>query len=161
LQIGISHLRTSRNQSNRKYRVLPIALATGESLPTLVRSSDWLPLRLATRWAVRRRRFECMSSTLDHAGLGSSLRVGGILAQQGSRRHARGFRDSDSTRARHVGHIHKTLSSQGSELSQIKLRPSVVFSVGQPIQQTKAAPFESRSRRSQKRGALLWRCFDL
>lgn len=51
---------------NRKYRVLPIFLSTGETLPTLVRKSNWIPVRVATRWAVRRRRFECMDSTLAH-----------------------------------------------------------------------------------------------
>lgn len=48
------------------FRVLPITLETGETLPTLVHASDWLPVRVATRWAVRRRRFECMDSTLAH-----------------------------------------------------------------------------------------------
>jgi integrase len=48
------------------YRVLPIVLDTGEVLPTLVRRRDWIPARVATRWAVRRRRFECMPSTLAH-----------------------------------------------------------------------------------------------
>jgi integrase len=51
---------------NRKYRVLPIVLGTGEALPTLVRTGNWIPVRVATRWAVRRRRFECMDSTLAH-----------------------------------------------------------------------------------------------
>jgi hypothetical protein len=49
---------------SRAFRVVAITLATGESLPTLVRSSDWMPVRVPTRWAVRRRRFECMDSTL-------------------------------------------------------------------------------------------------
>jgi hypothetical protein len=51
---------------NRKYRVLPIVLNTGETLPTLVRRSNWIPVRVATRWAVRRRRFECMGFRLAH-----------------------------------------------------------------------------------------------
>jgi integrase len=50
----------------RSHRVLPIAHSTGETLPTLVRRSDWIPARVATRWVVRRRRFECMPSTLGH-----------------------------------------------------------------------------------------------
>src|SRR6266704_1758134 len=49
-----------------KYRVLPVVLNTGEPVPVLVHDSDWLPVRVATRWVVRRRRFECMPSTLDH-----------------------------------------------------------------------------------------------
>src|SRR5437870_1275404 len=57
-------MRAALKRVNRKYRVLPITLSTGESLPTLVRESDWIPVRVATRWAVRRRRFECMDSTL-------------------------------------------------------------------------------------------------
>ena len=54
------------NRVKRDYRVLPVELGTGEVLPTLVRTTDWIPVRVATRWAVRRRRFECMPSTLDH-----------------------------------------------------------------------------------------------
>jgi len=59
---------------NRKYRVLPIVLNTGETLPTLVRRSNWIPVRVATGCAVRRRRFECMDSTLAH-----DLRALGLL----------------------------------------------------------------------------------
>jgi hypothetical protein len=51
---------------HRNNRVLPFVLSTGETLPTLVRNSDWIPARVATRWAVRRRRFECMPNTLAH-----------------------------------------------------------------------------------------------
>ena len=54
------------HRNNRKYRVLPFVLNTGETLPTLVRNSAWIPARVATRWAVRRRRFECMPNTLAH-----------------------------------------------------------------------------------------------
>jgi hypothetical protein len=54
------------NRAKRDYRVLPVELGTGEVLPTPVRTADWIPVRVATRWAVRRRRFECMPSTLDH-----------------------------------------------------------------------------------------------
>jgi hypothetical protein len=50
--------------ASRAFRVVAITLATGEALPTLVRSNDWMPVRVPTRWAVRRRRFECMDSTL-------------------------------------------------------------------------------------------------
>lgn len=59
---------------NSNYRILLVVLDTGEQLPTLVRSSDWIPVRVATRWAVRRRRFECMPSTLAH-----DLRALGVL----------------------------------------------------------------------------------
>ena len=62
----INEMNVSSNSGTGKYRVLPIVLGTGEALPTLVRKSDWIPVRVATRWAVRRRRFECMPSTLGH-----------------------------------------------------------------------------------------------
>ena len=45
---------------NSNYRVSRIVLGTAELLPTLVRKSDWILARVATRWAIRRRRFECM-----------------------------------------------------------------------------------------------------
>jgi integrase len=62
------------SDASPKYRVLPIVLETGETLPTLVCNSDWIPLRVPTRWAVRRRRFECMDSTLA-----ANLRALGLL----------------------------------------------------------------------------------
>ena len=62
------------------YRVLPIVLNTGETLPTLVRRGDWIPVRVVTRWAVRRRRFECMESTLAR-----DLRALGLLYEWGWR----------------------------------------------------------------------------
>src|SRR6516162_2441252 len=45
---------------NSNYRVSRIVLGTAELLPTLVRKSDWILARVATRRAIRRRRFECM-----------------------------------------------------------------------------------------------------
>ena len=39
-------------------------LPTGERLPCLVHSSTWIPVRVATRWAVRHRRHHVQSSTL-------------------------------------------------------------------------------------------------
>lgn len=56
--------RGHRPAPSRAYHVVSITLATGETLPTLVRSLDWIPTRVPTRWAVRRRRFECMDNTL-------------------------------------------------------------------------------------------------
>jgi hypothetical protein len=51
--------------AQRRYRVLPLTLDTGEVLPTLVDSvSVWIPVRVATRWVVRRRRWRSMPSTL-------------------------------------------------------------------------------------------------
>lgn len=58
----------------RPFRVIAIPLPTGEPLPTLVRSTEWIPVRVPTRWAVRRRRFECMPNTLAH-----DLRAVGLL----------------------------------------------------------------------------------
>ncbi len=46
------------------FRVLPVVLESGERLPCLVHSADWLPARVATRWAVRHRRYRVQSSTL-------------------------------------------------------------------------------------------------
>ncbi|MGA1981114.1 MAG: site-specific integrase [Acidobacteriaceae bacterium] len=55
------------------FAVAQIAFETGESLPVLVRKSDWIPLRVPTRWAVRRRRFECMENTLSRDLRGVAL----------------------------------------------------------------------------------------
>jgi integrase len=44
--------------------VLPLTLDTGEVLPTLVDADSWVPVRVATRWVVRRRRWRSMPSTL-------------------------------------------------------------------------------------------------
>src|SRR5207245_4099585 len=49
-----------------RFRVLPLTLDTGEILPTLVDSVSWIPVRVATRWVVRRRRWRSMPSTLTN-----------------------------------------------------------------------------------------------
>jgi integrase len=53
----------------RTFQVLPLALeaASGarELLPMLVERETWLPPRMALRWTVRKRRWECMPATLD------------------------------------------------------------------------------------------------
>jgi len=54
-----------RNTTGR-FRVLPLTLNTGEILPTLVDSFSWIPVRVATRWVVRRRRWRSMPSTLTN-----------------------------------------------------------------------------------------------
>jgi integrase len=50
----------------RRFRVLPLTLDTGEILPVLVDASSWIPVRVATRWVVRRRRWRAMPSTLTN-----------------------------------------------------------------------------------------------
>lgn len=52
--------------SRRRFRVLPLTLDTGEVLPTLVDASSWIPVRVATRWVIRRRRWRSMPSTLTN-----------------------------------------------------------------------------------------------
>src|SRR5690554_4858219 len=44
--------------------VVQLVLDSGERLPCLVETATWLPVRLATRWAVRHRRYQVQSSTL-------------------------------------------------------------------------------------------------
>ncbi len=56
------------------FTVLNVVLDSGERLPCLVESMTWLPVRVATRWAVRYRRYRVQSSTLA-----SNLRVLGRL----------------------------------------------------------------------------------
>ncbi|MCZ7673731.1 MAG: hypothetical protein M5U34_44775 [Chloroflexi bacterium] len=51
-----------------------LVLDTGERLPCLVDKQTWLPVRLATRWAVRWRRYRVQSSTLA-----SNLRILGKM----------------------------------------------------------------------------------
>jgi hypothetical protein len=46
------------------FTVLNVVLDLGERLPCLVESATWLPVRVATRWAVRCRRYRVQSSTL-------------------------------------------------------------------------------------------------
>jgi len=54
--------------------VLRLVLDTGERLPCLVDRETWLPVRLATRWAMRYRRYRRQSSTLA-----DNLRILGSL----------------------------------------------------------------------------------
>lgn len=54
--------------------VLHLVLETGERLPCLVDRDTWLPVRLATRWAMRYRRYRRQSSTLA-----DNLRILGSL----------------------------------------------------------------------------------
>lgn len=51
-------------RSSRQFVVLRLILNSGERLPCLVDSKTWLPVRVATRWAVRFRRLRTQSSTL-------------------------------------------------------------------------------------------------
>lgn len=61
----LSPQRSNKNAGPyRRFRVLPLTLDTGEVLPTLVAASSWIPVRVATRWVVRRRRWRSMPSTL-------------------------------------------------------------------------------------------------
>jgi hypothetical protein len=46
------------------FKVIIIKLGTGERLPTLVYGDTWIPVKVATRWAIRYRRFRVQSSTL-------------------------------------------------------------------------------------------------
>lgn len=53
--------------------VLRLTLDTGECLPALVRRADWVPVRTATRYPVRHRRFACIDTTLDRDLRGIAL----------------------------------------------------------------------------------------
>jgi integrase len=46
------------------FSVIHLVLDSGERLPCLVDSESWIPARVATRWAVRYRRYRVQSSTL-------------------------------------------------------------------------------------------------
>jgi integrase len=46
------------------FTVLNVVLDSGERLPCLVEAATWIPVRVATRWAVRYRRYRVQSSTL-------------------------------------------------------------------------------------------------
>ena len=46
------------------YTIIHLKLDSGERLPCLVESETWIPARVATRWAVRYRRYRVQSSTL-------------------------------------------------------------------------------------------------
>lgn len=57
-----------------EFCLVNLVLDTGERLPCLVDKQTWLPARLATRWAVRWRRYRVQASTLA-----SNLRVLGKM----------------------------------------------------------------------------------
>src|SRR5260370_19544421 len=46
------------------FTVLKVVLDAGERLPCLVENATWIPVRVATRWAVGYRRYRVQSSTL-------------------------------------------------------------------------------------------------
>src|SRR6266849_5519964 len=54
----------SRVAAPAPFTVLNVVLDSGERLPCLVESATWFPARVATRWAVRYRRYRVQSSTL-------------------------------------------------------------------------------------------------
>ncbi len=63
----LSRKRLNENgSSQRRFRVLPLTLDTGEVLPTLVDADSWIPVRVATRWVGRRRRWRSMPATLTN-----------------------------------------------------------------------------------------------
>jgi len=53
-----------RSQAPLAVTVIHLVLDNGERLPCLVDQRTWLPMRLATRWAVRYRRYRVQASTL-------------------------------------------------------------------------------------------------
>lgn len=55
---------TSGENLSRSYVVLMLVQGSGERLPCLVETETWIPARVATRWAVRYRRYKVQSSTL-------------------------------------------------------------------------------------------------
>jgi len=50
--------------SPEDHTIVQLVLGSGERLPCLVESDTWLPVKLATRWAVRHRRNQVQASTL-------------------------------------------------------------------------------------------------
>lgn len=57
-------MRGQRAESAPQFSVLRLVLDSGERLPCLVDYETWLPARVATRWAMRYRRYHTQSSTL-------------------------------------------------------------------------------------------------
>jgi integrase len=53
-------------KENQPFAIIPLILSSGERLPCLVDAQTWIPLRVATRWAVRYRRFRVQPSTLTN-----------------------------------------------------------------------------------------------
>lgn len=54
----------AHEKPDRTFSVLNLVLENGERLPCLVDAKTWIPTRVATRWAVRYRRYHVQSSTL-------------------------------------------------------------------------------------------------
>jgi integrase len=52
------------SNSTKRFQVVETSFDTGERLPMLVDAETWLPARVATRWAVRYRRWHVASNTL-------------------------------------------------------------------------------------------------
>jgi len=50
--------------TDHRLTLVPLTLSTGERLPCLVDATTWLPVKLATRWAVSYRRQRVQASTL-------------------------------------------------------------------------------------------------
>lgn len=48
------------------YTIVTVRLTSGEVMPILVESSSWIPVRLATRWALLQRRPRSASKTLKN-----------------------------------------------------------------------------------------------
>lgn len=67
-------VRKQRTEAVSPFCVLRLMLDTGERLPCLVHRETWLPVRLATRWAMRYRRYRRQSGTLA-----DNLRILGVL----------------------------------------------------------------------------------
>jgi integrase len=57
-------VRGQQTKTVPQFSVLRLVLDTGERLPCLVDQETWLPTRVATRWAMRYRRYHTQSSTL-------------------------------------------------------------------------------------------------
>jgi integrase len=54
----------AHEKPDRTFSILNLVLENGERLPCLVDAKTWIPTRVATRWAVRYRRYHVQSSTL-------------------------------------------------------------------------------------------------
>lgn len=59
-----THRHTQLNSEAKSVSIIHLVLDSGERLPCLVDTQTWLPLRLATRWAVRYRRYRVQANTL-------------------------------------------------------------------------------------------------
>lgn len=100
--------------TRRTFQVLPLVLsseiggvAVAEPLPTLVDTQTWIPLRLATRWAVRHLRWTCMPATIA-----DSLRSLGLV-----------YAWSD----RELGHDLDDFIEKGATLSATQIEALIAF----------------------------------